>query len=108
MNIPNSSEKRDFERLDIDHPVHYSLGEEVNPRECVLDNVSASGMLLWIQDKIPLNSRLNITIHSEDPADLPIRIMATVVRQTGAKGLDRFGYGCRIETAENAAALVLN
>jgi len=108
MSMQNASEKRDFERLDIDHPVYYRLVEEADLRGCVLENVSASGVLLWTHEEIPLNSLIDITIKSDDPADLPIHIKATVVRQAGVNGLDRFGYGCRIEATENAIALVLN
>jgi hypothetical protein len=101
MTTQNLPEKRSFERMNIDHHIRYQISMDSEPKEGFLGNASASGVLLWLREDIPIDSRLHIIVHSEDPAELPLSITAVIVRLAGQRDDGCLGYGCKIvETAD--------
>lgn len=101
MTTQNLPENRSFERINIDHYIQYQISLDSEPKEGLLDNISASGALLWLREEIPINSRLHIIVHSEDPTELPLAINAVIVRLAGRRDDGCLGYGCEIVETED-------
>ena len=95
-------EKRSFSRIGINSRVEYRVAGEESYGRGLLDNISASGALLWVDQQLSLGTRIEITVKSDETGELPIKITAVVVRIADAKKEYRFGYGCQIENTENA------
>ena len=95
--VDESTERRAFGRIDIDTYVEYRLEGQANNHPCVLDNISANGVLLYTEQCISLGSKVLITIHSDNADDPPIGVTAVVIRASQSPGEATFGYGCQIE-----------
>ncbi|MCP4410488.1 MAG: PilZ domain-containing protein [Gammaproteobacteria bacterium] len=95
-------EKRSFSRIGIHARVEYRVLGHETYRQGMLENLSASGALLWTEQQLPLDSEIKISITSDETDELPINITALVVRIADAKKESRFGYGCQIKSTENA------
>ncbi len=98
-----TTERRAFARIEIDSTVEYFLENRDSPLPGMLDNMSASGFLLWTEQTILLGSKVFISIKPDKEEEAPIEITATVIRINGEKRGANLGYGCLIEGADEDA-----
>lgn len=78
--LTQTSERRMFTRIEINSTIEYSLNEQDNFLEGMLDNMSASGFLLWTELTIPVGSKVFISIKPDKEEEAPIEVTATVIR----------------------------
>jgi hypothetical protein len=65
-------------------------------RTGILDNLSHTGALVWLRDRIDLGTDLVLIAQPERPEDRPIFIGAQVVRHVEDREDGMYGYGCII------------
>ena len=100
--VEEETERRSFTRIGINTRVEYGVVGEDAFNQGTLDNLSASGALLWADRQLPLGAKIEITVKPDETGELPVNITAVVVRIADVKRESRFGYGCQIEKTENA------
>lgn len=101
--VKQSSERRAFGRIDIKTAAEYRLEGQSAEHKCMLDNMSANGLLLWTEQSIPLGDKVLITIRSDSPDEPPIELTAIVIRVSEEPAAEAgFGYGCQIEAVVDA------
>jgi c-di-GMP-binding flagellar brake protein YcgR len=101
MTMP-SPERRANPRIDIDGEMSYRTGESGEMRTGKIENMSAGGALIWIEEELPDDSRLVIRVVSGELDDSPLEFLATLLYQMPETRFGLYGYGCRIETLPEA------
>jgi hypothetical protein len=95
-------EKRAFARTPINSPVEYWIGDNETRYIGILDNLSATGALLWTGQPLPVGSHISLAIKSEEPEEPPIQLAAVVIRVNAEQRQALFGHGCQVEETVNA------
>ena len=94
-------DKRLFVRHRAMGRVQYRILGEGDFHEGWLDNISANGVLFRGRQPLEPGARVLLVVEAEEAEQLPIEIMATVVRIDPERIDSRIGYGCRIEGTKN-------
>ena len=78
------SEKRDFIRMTINTPAKIILERSGDTAEGVCNDLSGSGMLLTVDDMLPVNSELTVTLMPEGSAEPMLEARCSVARSLKA------------------------
>ena len=92
-------EKRQFARAEVNAAVRYRIdGADIDiERDGWLGNISASGILLWAEQELPLGATLYLRLTADEFEGTELEVTATVVRIDPARPAERIGHGCRLE-----------
>ncbi len=90
-------ERRRFARTDVDAAIKYRIAGAEVARDGWLGNISASGILLWTEQTLPIGATLYLHITSDELEGIGLEVTATVMRVDPVKQAGRIGYGCRFE-----------
>ena len=92
-------EKRQFARAEVNAAVRYRIdGADIDiERDGWLGNISASGILLWAEQELPLGATLYLRLTADEFEGTELEVTATVVRADPARPDGLSGYGCRFE-----------
>jgi signal transduction histidine kinase len=95
------TERRDNPRIHIDGPMQYREVESHDFQPGAIEDISASGALIWICEELPLDSELIIRLDSDGPDETWEDLVATLLyKMPEEEGEDSLhGYGCSIELA---------
>jgi hypothetical protein len=74
------SEKRDFIRMKVNTPANVSVEEAGVTAEGVCNDLSGNGMLLTIDQKIPIDSELLVTLSSGSSDEPMLQARCTIAR----------------------------
>ncbi len=88
-------ERRRFARTEVDAALEYRIAGTEVAQDGWLGNISASGILLWTEQTLPVGATLYLHITAEEGVEL--EVTATVMRVAPVKQAGRIGYGCRFE-----------
>ena len=93
------NEQRLNPRTSIGKKIKYRLVNMDNFEECRLHDLSRDGALISTSSRIPLHSRIHLTITPDNEVNFSIQIIATVVRSSTDHVTDGhfFKYGCHFE-----------
>ncbi|MGS2718653.1 PilZ domain-containing protein [Eionea flava] len=78
------SEKRDFIRMTINTPAEVILEQQNKTTQGVCNDLSGSGMLLTVDDMLPVNSELMVTLMPEGGAEPMLQARCSVARSLKA------------------------
>lgn len=96
MHDHNGDDRRIAPREKLDCEVYYiAAGTD---RQCagILDNVSATGALVWVEHELVIGSKMVLSVEPEYPDEPPVFMDVRVVRLLGEQREGRLGYGCEI------------
>lgn len=74
------SEKRDFIRMTVDCQVDYTVVDAMEEATGRARNLSGRGILFQTDREIPIGTRLEVRVHSENNAVPPLHAHVEVVR----------------------------
>lgn len=97
--MPWQNERRLNPRVLIGKNIKYRLVNMDTFQDCTLHDMSRDGALISTPDRIPLHSRIHLTIAPDSEVSFSIQIIATVVRNA-TNQIDEghyFKYGCHFE-----------
>jgi hypothetical protein len=97
MSLP-SPERRSSPRILIDGAMTYRIGDSAEIHRGEIENMSAGGVLVWIGQELPAESRLVIRVEPDDLAESALELEATLLHKLSDRKDDRYGYGCRLES----------
>lgn len=90
-----SIERRLAKRTRLDCEVKYSLDSSLDRVSTgLLEDASATGVLVWTDDEIPTGTLLQITIEPEYDEEESAILVVRIVRRDNRRGPRPFGYGC--------------
>lgn len=90
-------ERRASPRIEINGAITYRIGDDAERLTGEIENMSAAGVRIWIERKLPLGTLLHITIASDQGDDAEIEIEVRLLRQLPELRGSLIGYGCQIE-----------
>ena len=95
--VPNTNiDRRYYNRTDIGCQVTYKPFNEENYKDAILVNISETGALIGVNEKLDLDSHLYLILESSDKDEQPIQMLAETIRT--AETIDGYAYcyGCMI------------
>ncbi|SEP80053.1 PilZ domain-containing protein [Ectothiorhodospira magna] len=82
MNL-NFDEKRDFQRLQLDHPMKITVLDTGQTLQGLGRDLSATGVSFRLSVSVPVGTTVMVTIDaSQQPGVLPFQVQAEVIRVT--------------------------
>ena len=90
-------ERRTSPRIEINGAMTYRIGDDAERLTGEIENMSAAGVRIWIERKLPLGTLLHIRIASDQSDDAEIDIEVRLLRQMPELRGSLIGYGCQIE-----------
>lgn len=90
-------ERRRFARAEVDAALKYRIAGTDLVQDGWLGNISASGILLWTEQALPIGATLYLHITADELQGTGLEVTATVVRVDPVGQAGRFGYGCQFE-----------
>lgn len=97
LRLPFQENRRSRPRTEIHATIQYQVQGEITFKECVLHNISETGVLISCSQDLDIGADVHVVMESENPDELAIHILGTVVRKTTEPGVDDVCYGCRID-----------
>jgi hypothetical protein len=94
-----SPERRSSLRVDIDGPMHYRQVESHDFLPGQIENISASGALVWIGEDLPLDRELVVRVEPEGPEEAWAELVVTLLYKLPEEENSLHGYGCSVELA---------
>ena len=94
------TESRARPRQQIYGECKYQFLSDTYFRDCILANISEVGAFIIVDNRLPIESLINIKVESEDTNENPIIFLATIVREEIQPGGKQFGYGCKVIDAD--------
>lgn len=82
----NYVEKRDFIRMKVNTPAKVSVDQKGTMTEGICNDLSGSGMLLTLDQKLPMDSELLVTLCSEYGEGPTLQAKCTIARLQQAGG----------------------
>jgi len=73
-------EKRDFIRMKVNTPANISIEEEGRTTKGICNDLSGSGMLLTIDQTLPIDSELLVTLSPENGDGPALQAKCTIAR----------------------------
>ena len=64
-----------------------------------IENISATGALVWISEDLPLDSELVVRVQPDSPDDSWADFVVTLLYQLPEEENSLYGYGCVVELA---------
>ncbi|MCP4767272.1 MAG: PilZ domain-containing protein [Gammaproteobacteria bacterium] len=92
-------ERRGYPRVHIDGPMQYRQVESHDFLPGQIENISASGALVWISEALPLDSEIVVRLEPDGPDETWADLVATLVNKLPEEENSLYGYGCSIELA---------
>lgn len=80
-------DKRDFQRMNMDCPVTYSVNGSSHRRDGVAKDLSAKGVLMWLQEHVDAESTLTIQVEPVNKLTPPLSAEVRVVRCSPVEGV---------------------
>lgn len=74
------TEKRDFIRMKVNAPANVSIEEDGVSADGICNDLSGSGMLLTIDQKLPIDSELLVTLSSGTGDEPMLQARCTIAR----------------------------
>jgi len=98
------NEKRDYLRMSVDCPASIEL-QGVEPISAIVKDLSATGVLLWIDSKIPSGSFGLISIHPGKNITPPLTAEIEIIRcEPLADDAKTFAAACSIKEIKKSDA----
>lgn len=97
MTLP-SPERRSSPRIYINGAMTYRTRDSAAMHQGEIENMSAGGVLIWIRQELPAESRLVIRVEPENPDESALELQATLLHELSGHRDDLYGYGCSIES----------
>ena len=94
-----SPERRGNPRVYVDGPMQYRQVESHEFLPGQIENISATGALVWISEELPLDSELVVRIEPDGPEEEWADFVATLLYKLPEEENSLHGYGCSIELA---------
>lgn len=94
--IPLTQERRANPRIEINGELSYRAEDWGESGRGILDNLSLQGAGIWIEEALPLSSRLRFRVESE-VEQFSFEFVATLLRSLPGEKQSLYGYGCTIE-----------
>lgn len=92
-------DRRISPRIEWHGPIHYQTSKEGGHHTGFLANISTTGGMLWLPEKLQVGDQLDVVMKSEyDPAPVHMHMQVTRVVEEERHGF--WGYGCSLETHE--------
>lgn len=92
-------ERRTSPRFHIDGPMSYRQVESQDFLPGEMENFSADGALIWIDEELPLDSELVVRVEPQSPHEWQQDFLVTLLYKLSEEKNSLHGYGCRIEPA---------
>jgi hypothetical protein len=92
-------ERRSNPRVYIDGPMHYRQVESNDFLPGQIEDISASGALVWISENRPLDSELIVRVEPDGPDETWADLVATLLYKLPEEENSLHGYGCSLELA---------
>ncbi len=92
-------ERRGTPRVYVDGPMQYRQVESHEFLPGQIENISATGALVWISEELPLDSELVVRIEPDGPEDAWADFVATLLYKLPDEENSLHGYGCSVELA---------
>jgi len=89
-------DRRYYKRTGIDCHLVYKLIHEENYKDAVLVNISETGALIGVNEKLDLDTHLNLLLESTEENEQPIQMMAVTIRSADTIDGYAYCYGCMI------------
>lgn len=93
----SSPDRRSTPRVHIDGPMHYRQVESDDQMPGRIENISASGALVWIGEALPLDSELIVRIEPDGPDESWADLIVTLLYKLPDEDDSLHGYGCSID-----------
>lgn len=92
-------ERRLNSRAPVDKKIKYRLVNMDTFEDCRLHNISRDGALISTPQRLPLHSRIHLSIKPDNAMGFSIQIIATIVRSATNERSDGhfFKYGCHFD-----------
>jgi len=92
----NNDDRRYYNRTDVGCHVVYKPFNEEDFREARLINISETGALIGVNEKLDIDTHLYLKIESTEEDEQPIQMLAETIRSAEKiEGYD-YCYGCMI------------
>ncbi len=92
-------ERRSNPRVYIDGPMHYRQVESQDFLPGQIENISAGGTLIWIDEDLPLDSELIVRVEPGGSDETWADLVATLLYKLPEEQGSLHGYGCSIVLA---------
>jgi len=83
-------------RTNINSQIKYKLTSDTSFTTGLMLNISQFGLALSLDQELPTNSQLNVSMESDRKDDAPIEIFAEIVRTSKSSNEYAYTYGCVI------------
>ena len=88
-------DKRDFYRMSLDCPVHYSVNGQEHKLQGIVKDISASGVLMWLQETVSADDVLDIKVSPVKDITPPLAAEVRVIRCSPIEGVrGTFAVAC--------------
>lgn len=92
-------ERRLHPRIEIGGRMSYKTAGSDEVREGLLENLSAAGARIWIDEELPAASEVMIRMASDSKDEADLTFKATLLYALPRQEGPRHGYGCSIEAS---------
>jgi hypothetical protein len=92
-------ERRSNPRVYIDGPMHYRQVDSQDFLPGQIEDISASGALVWISEHLPLDREIIVRLAPDGPDETWADLVATLLYKLPEEENSLHGYGCSIELA---------
>lgn len=93
-----SSEKRDFPRIDIECPASFAVSGQGGKQGAIVKNLSGGGVLMWIEGEVEPAAQLDIEVAPPNNITPPMKARMKVLRCTPVEGAQgQFAVACVME-----------
>lgn len=91
-------DKRSFRRVSLDAPATINIPGQDSPQAAVVKDLSGGGALLWVDNAVPADTELELTVSPSNPITpsmtAAIKVVRCTPREDGAKG---FALACQMQ-----------
>lgn len=95
--INTNIDRRERPRATINRHINYKLGNEESKYNLAkMVDLSQTGVLIKIHEKLDTKTQLTLQIKSETVDEDPIEIIAKIMRISKADNDEQYCYGCEI------------
>jgi len=92
-----SPERRSNPRVYVDGPMQYRQVESDDFLPGRIENISAEGALVWIDEKLPVDTELVVRLVPDSPDEDWADLVATLLYKLPEEKNAQHGYGCSIK-----------
>lgn len=91
-----NTDRRYYHRTDIGSPVAYKPYNDESYRDGILVNISETGALIGVNEKLELDTHLYLKMESGEENEPPIQMLAETIRVAEKLEGYEYCYGCMI------------